>query len=197
LFDFLDGSFFVGKETSGAIGAHHESMEVVAPLGLVSSFIGKEFFVQLFFAMSKFAFFVVGAEASGFELFAEFSFVLFIIDSSLLFGFHGCVEAEGIILVSNRVDWGSVLKGLSWGLSARAIAVLAKGIIDAFSSSDGFARFSGGLAAVFGKDVIPVSETSRNKGAALLVVLGKVADLVEGSSSYGHSIDSRFQKEVK
>jgi len=94
----------VGKEASGTVGASHESMEVVALLGLVSSFVGKEFFVQLFFAMSEFALFVVGAETSGFKLFAELSLVLFIIDSNLLLVFHGCVEAEGIILVSNRVN---------------------------------------------------------------------------------------------
>lgn len=68
--------------------------------------------------------------------------------------------------------------------------MLAKGVVDASSSSDRFARFRGGLAAVFGEDVIPVSEASRNKGADLLVVLDKEVGLVE--SSYGHSIDSKF-----
>jgi len=121
-------------------------MEVVALLGLVSSFVGKEFFVQLFFAMSKFALFVVGAETGRFKLFAKLSLVLFVINSGLLLVFHGAVQ--GVFLINERVDRSSIVIGFSGRVSAGAVALLAEGVIDTFSSGDRLARFRGGLATV-------------------------------------------------
>jgi hypothetical protein len=82
----------VSEKASGTVGAHHGGVERIALLGLVSSLIVQEFFVQFFFSMSKLALLSIGAITSVFVFSAKLGLVLSVINCGLLLGLKGGVK---------------------------------------------------------------------------------------------------------
>lgn len=126
----------MGEEASGTVGAHHGGVERVALLGLVSSLVVQEFFVQFFLAMSKLALLSVGAVTCVFKLSAKLGLIFSFVNCGLLLGLKGGVKNAFIARVDGNfgfpdiggfnVGAGAVVSSGAAGLSRSFTEVLGR-----------------------------------------------------------------------
>jgi hypothetical protein len=120
----------MSEKASGTVRAHHGSVEWIALLGLVSSLVVQEFFIQFFLSMSELTLLSIGAITCVFKLSAELSLVFSIINSSLLLGLKGGVEDVFIARVNGNLGFPDI-RGFNVGTWA---------VVSGGSGSTGFSR---------------------------------------------------------
>jgi len=140
----------VGEKASGTVGAHHGGVERIALLGLVSSFIVQEFFVQFFLSMSKLALLSVRAITCVFILSAKLGLIFSFVNCGLLLGLEGGVKNAFITRVNGNFGFPDIRR---FNVGAGAVV----------SSGSGAAGLSRSFTEVLGrKEGVPLGGGSSN-----------------------------------